>query len=354
MSVASSSVKDCRAKAGGFTGTGWVGARPLALQVRGRHGALLDREERLARLAVEDEHVPRLRGLGDGVHHAPPALHGHEHGRLRQVAVPQVVAHDLVVPDALSGGRLQGEHAVAEEVGAVAVAAPEVPRRRAGRQEDEPARVVHADPAPRVRAADGLPRVGGPGVVAGLARLRDRVERPPDRRRCARRRRGRAPGRRGPAPRGRACRGSAGRDRRRPASWRGRRGRRGRARAPRAGPRGRPFRSRPRASPSARRARTGTARRCRGRARPRPSRQYDDTAVHAERVRLGPGGEGVEAPQLTSGRGVEGEGLQTRPTSRRGRRRPRPGCTGSASGRPPARRRCGRSRPRGAAPRSRR
>ena len=328
--------------------------RSLALQVGSGHRPLLDREERLARLAVEDEHVARFRGLGDGVHHAPAPLDGDEHGCLWQVAVPQVVAHDLVVPDALSGGGSQREHAVAEEVGAVAVAAPEVPRRRAGRQEDEPARVVDADPAPRVRAADGLPRVGGPGVVAGLARPRDRVERPPDRAGAHVVGADVAGEPKGPAPRGRECRGSAGRDRRRPASWRARRGRLGRARALRAGPRGRPCRSRARAFPCAPRARTGTARRCRGRARPRPSRQYDDAAIHAERVLLGPGGEGVEAPQLASGRGVESEGLQPR------RRRvedavhhDRVALDLRAAVRR-ARRRCGRSRPRGAAPRSRR
>ena len=127
MSVASSSVKACRAKAGGFTGTGWVGHARSPFRSDAGTSPLLDREERLARLAVEDEHVARLRGLRDGVDRAPVAPHGHEHGRLRQVAVPQVVAHDLVVPDALAGGRLQGEHAVAEQV-----------RRRAGRRPRSP------------------------------------------------------------------------------------------------------------------------------------------------------------------------------------------------------------------------
>ena len=85
------------------------------------------------------------------------------------------------MPDVGAGVGLQHQQAVRVEVVALAVAAPEVERRRSGRQEDQAALDVDGDAAPRVGAADALPGIGRPGLVARLARLRDGVERPGDR-----------------------------------------------------------------------------------------------------------------------------------------------------------------------------
>jgi len=50
----------------------------LALEVRWWHRALFDREERFPRRAIEDEHEPALRDLGDGVHTCAVACDGDE------------------------------------------------------------------------------------------------------------------------------------------------------------------------------------------------------------------------------------------------------------------------------------
>ena len=88
----------------------------LARDVRLRHGALLDREERLARLAVENEDVSLLVPHRDRRHRLAVAAQARS-GRLhRHVVVPDVVVDGLEVPDQLAGRGAQGDDAVGEEV----------------------------------------------------------------------------------------------------------------------------------------------------------------------------------------------------------------------------------------------
>ena len=68
-----------------------------------------------------------------------------------------------------------------EQVGAVPVAAVEVVLRAGGRHVDDAALLVDRLLAPVVCAADGLPRIRRPGVVAELARPRHRMKRPDQR-----------------------------------------------------------------------------------------------------------------------------------------------------------------------------
>ena len=109
----------------------------LALEVGRRHRLLLHREQRRAGLAIEHVDVAGLGRLRDRGDRAAAAPHRHQHGRLRQVAIPDVVADELVVPDVGAGLGLQYQQAVRVEVVALAVAAPEVERRRSGRQEHQ-------------------------------------------------------------------------------------------------------------------------------------------------------------------------------------------------------------------------
>src|SRR4029453_9393747 len=95
-----------------------------------------------------------------------------------EVAVPNVVLHGLEVPDALAGRGLQAQDRVRVQVVSESVRAVEVVGRRAGPGVDETALDVERESRPRVRATDVFPRILRPGVVAGLARMRDRVERP--------------------------------------------------------------------------------------------------------------------------------------------------------------------------------
>ena len=161
--------------------------RLLARDVALRDGTLLDRPERRPRHAVEHVQHARLAGLGHDVHHPAVVADREQLRRGHEVVVPQIVMHELLVPQALAGARIEGQQAVAEQVGADAVAAVEIERRRSGREVDDAARHVDRDLAPGVGAADVLPGVLRPGVVAELARTRNGVERPHQRAACARR-----------------------------------------------------------------------------------------------------------------------------------------------------------------------
>ena len=114
----------------------------LAVDRRGRHLPLFDREQRLAGASIEHVDVAVLGDLGDGVHLAAVARHGHEARRGREIHVPDVVAYALEMPDALAGPRVECQDAVGVEVVAVTVGSVPVERRRSGCREDH-ARVRH-------------------------------------------------------------------------------------------------------------------------------------------------------------------------------------------------------------------
>ena len=176
--MTSASVNAWREKAGGLTGSGCVGQADFALEVRRWHGVLFDGKQRHARLAIEQEHVAGLGRLRDGIDPTTVVGHGDQHRRRWQVAIPQIVVHELVVPHPFARGRLEREQRVGKQVLAVAIAAPEVEGRRAGRQEHQAPRPVDGDAAPRIGAADVRPGVGGPRVVAEFARCGNGLEHP--------------------------------------------------------------------------------------------------------------------------------------------------------------------------------
>src|SRR5215471_2893954 len=95
-----------------------------------RHGTLLDRPYRLTRHAIENK---------------GKALFGHLHNRFdrfatdsdirqdwrgRQIVVPEIVMHELIVPDTFARFRLEAHKTVAEEIVAKPVASIHVARRR--------------------------------------------------------------------------------------------------------------------------------------------------------------------------------------------------------------------------------
>ena len=84
----------------------------------------------------------------------------------------------LEVPLSFACHRVQCQHAVAEQVGADAVAAIEVEGRRADAREHDAALHIQAHAGPVVGAADMLVGVRRPGLVAVLARPRRGVEDP--------------------------------------------------------------------------------------------------------------------------------------------------------------------------------
>ena len=86
--------------------------------------------------------------------------------------------HELEVPDPLAGLGVQADQRVREQVVAGAVPAVVVGHRRADRQVDRAELRVGAHVRPDVRPAGPFPRLVAPGLVAELARLRNRVEDP--------------------------------------------------------------------------------------------------------------------------------------------------------------------------------
>ena len=84
----------------------------------------------------------------------------------------------LEMPEPLAGARVERDQAVGEQVRARPVGAVVVVGGRAGREVRDPALLVNRQFAPRVDAADVLPRVLWPRLVAELARMRNGVKLP--------------------------------------------------------------------------------------------------------------------------------------------------------------------------------
>ena len=98
---------------------GWKRLRRRRLFARCRrlrHRPFFDRPHRLSVDAIEDERKCLLRDLDDSLDR--PAVNGDvgEHGRGRQIVVPEIVMDELVVPDALARQAVDGDEAVAEQV----------------------------------------------------------------------------------------------------------------------------------------------------------------------------------------------------------------------------------------------
>ena len=150
----------------------------LSRQVPGRHGVLLDLEQRLAGRAVEHEQESGLGGDGHGLDRPAVAHDLDQRGLRRQVPVPQVVVDGLEMPAAAAGPAVERDEAVAEQVRSGAVASVVVIRGRSERHVRQSQLLVHAGHGPQVRAAALLPRIAAPGLVAELARAGNRMKPP--------------------------------------------------------------------------------------------------------------------------------------------------------------------------------
>src|SRR5262245_42949819 len=96
-----------------------------------------------------------------------------------EIVVPDVVMHQLLVPEALAGRDVDGDERRAIEVVARARHADVIvltgDRRR---DEDDAALGIDGEVAPRVGAANGLPRLAFPRLVVRIAWLRHQIELP--------------------------------------------------------------------------------------------------------------------------------------------------------------------------------
>src|SRR5215470_13438532 len=84
----------------------------------------------------------------------------------------------LEVPHAPAGRRIESEQTVGEQVVAGTVGAVEIADRRPRRDVNDAALLIEREAAPAVGGAGILPAIGGPIVVAELARMWNRVKGP--------------------------------------------------------------------------------------------------------------------------------------------------------------------------------
>src|SRR5262249_30974128 len=151
----------------------------LLARLRGLdHRPVLDGPERPAGHAVEHVDETLLGDLGHGAHAATLDCEVDQIRSCRNVVIPEPVAYQLEVPHAPAGRRLEADEAVREQFVARPTAAIVVVRGRAEGQIDVAELLVGAHDRPHVHPADGAPRLAGPGLVAELARPRNRVEDP--------------------------------------------------------------------------------------------------------------------------------------------------------------------------------
>ncbi len=128
--------------------------------------------------AIEHEQVRPLRYLRDGADRFAVHSDVDEIRRRREVVVPDVVVHELLMPHAFARSRVEADEAAGEQVVAGSVAAVKVARRRFDRQVEVAELFVSGKWRPHGRVAGVRPGIVQPGVVAELAGLRNRVKRP--------------------------------------------------------------------------------------------------------------------------------------------------------------------------------
>src|SRR4051812_1295741 len=134
-----------------------------------RHWPLLDGEDRIAGLAIKNEHEAAFRDLRDSVYPPTTTSEREEIRRCGKIAIPHVVVHGLEMPDTFSRFRIESEKRIREEIVANAIAAVEIGRRGSSRDVDDTTIGIDAHSRPRVRAARSLPCIYGPRLVARFA-----------------------------------------------------------------------------------------------------------------------------------------------------------------------------------------
>src|SRR5690606_9269144 len=102
----------------------------------------------------------------------------HQDGGDRRVVVPDVMPHELEMPQTATGLDIECDQAGPEQVVARPEATPEVERGRVRRNVDYATLHVRGHRCPRGDFARPAPRIVLPGLVAYLAGTRDDVELP--------------------------------------------------------------------------------------------------------------------------------------------------------------------------------
>ena len=105
----------------------------LTIDAALRDGALLDRQDGLAGVAIEHEDEPLLRALDDDVARLAVEGDGGEAWLGRIVVIPDIVVDELEAPDERAGVGLEGDDGIRAAIVAGAQAAVEIGARAGGR-----------------------------------------------------------------------------------------------------------------------------------------------------------------------------------------------------------------------------
>ena len=117
QNIAQASLAQFGAREGGWLQRDGLGRPGLVLPDHAlRDRPFLDWKQRLARLPVEHENIAVFGDLRDRIDALATVHYSNQIGLGRHVSVPQVVVHNLVVPDALTGADIEGDDAVGKEI----------------------------------------------------------------------------------------------------------------------------------------------------------------------------------------------------------------------------------------------
>ena len=152
--------------------------RDLAGDIAGRIFAAVQRVNRFAVGAIEQENKSLLAILCQGLHLLAVVVERDQNWRSGEIPVPDIVMHSLEMPYALARLGIEGKQAVSEQVIAKAVSTVEIEGSRTSRDINDSGVPVEGHSGPVVNGAGALPGILGPSIVAELARSRNRVERP--------------------------------------------------------------------------------------------------------------------------------------------------------------------------------
>src|SRR5690606_30495349 len=93
----------------------------------------------------------------------------------RQIPVPQVMPHHLMVPDPFAGGSIQSEQGVSKQIFTGPISTEKIWGCRTGRNENDTAFLIHCHARPTIRTTDDTLAIGllRPGFVAVFTGMRN-------------------------------------------------------------------------------------------------------------------------------------------------------------------------------------
>src|SRR5205814_9329737 len=150
----------------------------FAWYIAGWHTPFADGPHRLSLYAIEDVEKAGLPCLCHDVDRLAISPNRRQLRRGSVVVVPQIVMDHLEMPQPFPGSCVEGKQRRAKEIRAVAIGTVEIVGGRTEREVRDRPLLVDGELAPRVHAADVLPRILRPRLVSEFTGMWNRVELP--------------------------------------------------------------------------------------------------------------------------------------------------------------------------------